>query len=219
MLFSRPVVAKYIDHTLLKPDVCSDNIKNICEEAERYGFYAVCVNPCYVSLAKSFLRNSEVKIASVVGFPLGSNLSSTKAHEAQKAVEEGADELDMVINIGALKEKKYHVVEKEIVEVAGAVGVNVLIKVIIETLLLSLEEKKAACQIINSAGAHYVKTSTGFNGGAEIEDVKLLRKEVYPNVGVKASGGIKTFKDCVSFIESGANRIGTSSGVKIMSEI
>lgn len=219
MSFSSSDVAKHIDHTLLKPDALSANIKSICEEAEHYGFYAVCINPCYVSFAKSFLQNSVVKVASVVGFPLGNNLISTKIQEAQKAAEEGADELDMVINIGALKEKRYQMVESEIAQVVEAAGKDILVKVIIEAALLSLEEKKAACKIINSAGAHFIKTSTGFNGGAELEDVKLMREEVYPNVGVKASGGIKTFKDCVSFIEAGANRIGTSSGVKIMSDV
>ncbi|WP_297510731.1 deoxyribose-phosphate aldolase [Thermococcus sp.] len=213
-------IAKYIDHTNLKPYATKDDIIRLCDEAIKYGFYAVCVNPYRVKLAKEYLheRKADVKVASVIGFPLGATPTEVKVFEAKKALEDGADELDMVINIGALKDGDYDYVEKdieEVVKVAHEKGAKV--KVIIETCYLTEEEKVKACELAKEAGADFVKTSTGFGtGGATVEDVRLMRKVVGPDMGVKAAGGIRTYEQALAMIKAGANRIGTSSGVRIV---
>ncbi len=213
-------IAKFIDHTNLKPYATKEDITRLCDEAMEYGFYAVCVNPYRVKLAKSYLeeKKANVKVASVIGFPLGATPTEVKVFEAKKALEDGADELDMVINIGALKDGNYDYVKRdieEVVKVAHEKGAKV--KVIIEICYLTEEEKIKACELAKEAGAHFVKTSTGFGtGGATVEDVKLMRKVVGPEMGVKAAGGIRTYEQAVAMINAGATRIGTSSGVKIV---
>lgn len=213
-------IARYIDHTNLKPYATKEDIIKLCDEAIQYGFYAVCVNPYRVKLAKDYLsgKGADVRVASVIGFPLGATPTEVKVFEAKKALDDGADELDMVINIGALKDGDYEYVKRdieEVVKVAHEKGAKV--KVIIETCYLTDEEKVKACELAKEAGADFVKTSTGFGtGGATVEDVRLMRKVVGPEMGVKASGGIRTYEQAVAMIEAGANRIGTSSGVKIV---
>jgi len=213
-------IARYIDHTNLKPYATREDIIKLCDEAIQYGFYAVCVNPYRVKLAKDYLREkgADVKVASVIGFPLGATPTEVKVFEAKNALDDGADELDMVINIGALKDGDYEYVKNdiaEVVKVAHKRGTKV--KVIIETCYLTDEEKVKACELAKEAGADFVKTSTGFGtGGATVEDVKLMRKVVGPDMGVKAAGGIRTYEQALAMIEAGANRIGTSSGVKIV---
>jgi deoxyribose-phosphate aldolase len=220
MMVDRIDIARYIDHTNLKPYATADDIKKLCDEAVEYNFYAVCVNPYRVKLAKDYLKekNADVKVASVIGFPLGATPTEVKVFEARKALEDGADELDMVINIGALKDRDYEYVKNdiaEVVKVAHEKGAKV--KVIIETCYLTEEEKVKACELAKEAGADFVKTSTGFGtGGATIEDVRLMRKVVGPEMGVKAAGGIRTYEQALAMIEAGATRIGTSSGVKIV---
>jgi len=213
-------IAKIIDHTLLKPEATRDQIVQLCREAREYGFAAVCVNPCYVKLAAELLRGSPVKVCSVVGFPLGATLPEVKAYEARRAIEEGAAEIDMVINIGALKSGDLELVRRDIaavVDVCHAKGA--LCKVIIEAALLSDEEKVLACQLAKAAGADYVKTSTGFGpGGATVHDVALMRRTVGPGMGVKAAGGIRSYEAARNMIEAGATRIGASAGVKIVRE-
>ena len=213
--------ANLIDHTLLKPYSSEDDIKRICQEAIEYGFWSVCVNPSYVSLASHCVSNTSVKVCSVLGFPFGANTLEVKIHEAKKAIQDGANEIDMVINLGALRSGKYEIVKDEIEKVVnqGKNQKNTIIKVIIETGLLTQKEKVLACQIVKESGADFVKTSTGFNApGATVKDVKLLRKIVGPDFGVKASGGIRTYSDTLKMIKAGANRIGTSSGVAILNE-
>ena len=221
-MIAKKRLAKLIDHTLLKPDATEDDITRLCKEAKKYGFWSVCVNPAYVSLATKILRGSNVKVCSVVGFPLGANVSEVKAFEAEKAINDGASEIDMVINIGGLKSHDYELVERDIhkvVERAKALRKDTIVKVIIETGLLTEDEKVLACRLVKEAGADFVKTSTGLNSsGATIHDVKLLRKTVGPNFGVKASGGIKTYRNAIELVKAGANRIGTSSGVAIIGE-
>ena len=213
-------IAKYIDHTNLKPYASAEDIKKLCDEAIEYGFYAVCVNPYRVKLARDYLKekNADVKVASVIGFPLGATPTEIKVAEAKKALEDGADELDMVINIGALKDKDYDYVRNdiaEVVKVAHEKGAKV--KVIIETCYLTDEEKVKACELAKEAGADFVKTSTGFGtGGATVEDVKLMRKMVGPEMGVKAAGGVHTYEQALAMIEAGATRIGASHGVQIV---
>jgi len=213
-------IAKIIDHTLLKPEATRDQIVQLCREAREYGFAAVCVNPCYVKLAAELLRGSPAKVCSVVGFPLGATLPEVKAYEARRAIEEGAAEIDMVINIGALKSGDLELVRRDIaavVDVCHAKGA--LCKVIIEAALLSDEEKVLACQLAKAAGADYVKTSTGFGpGGATVHDVALMRRTVGPGMGVKAAGGIRSYEAARNMIEAGATRIGASAGVKIVRE-
>jgi len=211
-------IAKYIDHTNLKSYATKEDIIKLCEEAKKYGFYAVCVNPYRVKLAKEHLKGTDIKVASVIGFPLGATPTEVKVFEAKKALENGADELDMVINIGALKDKDYEYVKKDIEDVTKvAHEKGAIVKVIIETCYLSEEEKEIACKLAMEAGADFVKTSTGFGtGGATIEDVKLMRKVVGDKLGVKAAGGIRTYEEALAMINAGANRIGTSSGVKII---
>ncbi len=202
---------KYIDYTNLKPDASEKDIIKLCKLAKENNLYSVCVNSGFIETARKELENSDVKISSVIGFPLGASISEVKAFEAEKAVEKGADELDMVINISALKDGRYDYVKSDIEAVKRSAKGRTL-KVIIETCLLTDEEKVKACEIAKEAGADFVKTSTGFNGGgAEIEDVKLMRKTVGENMGVKASGGIRSAEDAEKFIEAGASRIGTSS--------
>ena len=211
-------IVKFIDHTLLKPDATIFDIKKLCDEAIKYNFFAVCVAPIYVSYVKEILREYEIKIATVVGFPLGNTTIKSKIFEAKEAIKNGADEIDMVINIGYLKSKNYKYIHDEINAVKNEIGEKIL-KVIIETSLLNTEEKIIASTIVKAAGADFVKTSTGFSqGGATKEDVELIKKVVGENFGIKASGGIRTFEQAVELIKSGANRIGTSSSVKIVEE-
>jgi deoxyribose-phosphate aldolase len=211
-------IAQFIDHTILKPEATQEQIIKLAEEALQYQFATVCVNPYWVSTAFGVLKGTPVKVATVIGFPLGATTTATKVFETVNAIENGASEIDMVINVGALKCESYNMVERDIKAVVDAAREKALVKVIIETCLLSQEEKVRACQIAVNAAADFVKTSTGFsNSGATVEDVALMRKIVGDQVGVKASGGIKTLKDALAMIEAGANRIGTSSGVAIIS--
>ena len=210
--------SKFIDHTLLKADAIDAEIKRICEEAIKFKFKAVCINSIHIPLAKKMLKNSDVLVCTVVGFPLGASPKEVKTLEAQLAIENGADEVDMVINIAALKDKKYDIVKEDIISVAKECHKHKkVLKVIIETCLLNDEEKVNVCKIAMAAKADFVKTSTGFsNGGATIEDITLMRKTVGPSMGVKASGGVRDLISFKTMIEAGATRIGTSSGVKIM---
>jgi deoxyribose-phosphate aldolase len=208
-----------IDHTLLKPDATQDEIAQLCYEARKHSFASVCVNPSYVKLCSELLAGSEVLICTVVGFPLGATSTETKTFEAGKAIRDGATEVDMVINVGAVRSRDWELVEHDIASVASAchAGGSIL-KVIIEAALLSDEEKVAACQIAKVAGADFVKTSTGFGpGGATAEDVALMRRVVGQELGVKAAGGIRTYEDAAKMIAAGASRIGASASVKIVS--
>ncbi|WP_277280233.1 deoxyribose-phosphate aldolase [Streptococcus hyointestinalis] len=207
----------YIDHTLLKPESTQEQIKRLTDEAKNYHFASVCINPTWVAYAKEQLKDSDVKVCTVIGFPLGATTSQTKAFETQDAIANGADEVDMVINIGKLKSKQYDEVEDDIRAVVEASG-DKLVKVIIEACLLTNDEKVKACQLSVAAGADYVKTSTGFSlHGATIEDVALMRQTVGPDIGVKAAGGARSLADAEAFIAAGATRIGTSAGVAIVS--
>jgi deoxyribose-phosphate aldolase len=206
-----------IDHTLLRADAPKTEITKLIEEAKEYNFASVCLNPTWVAYAAELLKESNVKVCTVIGFPLGANTPETKAFETKNAIENGAGEVDMVINIGALKDKNDELVEKDIRAVVEAAKGKALVKVIIETCLLTDEEKIHACELSVKAGVDFVKTSTGFStGGATIEDVALMRKVVGENVGVKASGGVRSLEDMKNVVEAGANRIGTSSGVKLV---
>lgn len=209
---------KYIDHTLLKPDATKEDIEKLCQEAKEYDFYSVCVNSCWVKLAKELLEETDVKIAAVVGFPLGAMVSDSKAYEAAAASRDGAAEIDMVMDIGHFKSKDYDTVQNDIAMVVEAAKeFGSIVKVIIETGLLSSEEIVKSCQLSEKAGAAFVKTSTGFGyGGAEIENVKLMRQSVSEIVDIKASGGIRDKETALKMIEAGAGRIGTSSGIKIV---
>jgi deoxyribose-phosphate aldolase len=221
MEISRQQLAKMIDHTLIKPTATKNDIVKLCKEAEKHGFGCVCVNSAYVPLAKQLLRETDVKVASTVGFPFGSSLPEVKAFEATKALEKGAREIDMVLNIGALKSGDYETVKKDIervVDIKRSHGNDLMIKVIIETGYLTKEEKVMACKLSKEAGADFVKTSTGFVGGATVEDVRLMRETVGQDMGVKAAGGIRTLREALALIEAGANRIGTSTGVAIIEE-
>ena len=211
-------LAKMIDHTLLKPDATQQEIAQLCFEARKYGFASVCVNPTWVSLCAQLLQGSQVKVCTVIGFPLGATASETKAFETETAIRQGATEIDMVINVGALKARDLETVAKDIRGVVNAAHArNIIVKVIIETVLLTDEEKTIACLIAKEAGADFVKTSTGFaGGGATAHDVELMRRTVGPQMGVKASGGVRTFEDAASMIKAGATRIGASAGVKII---
>ncbi|MFA7671330.1 MAG: deoxyribose-phosphate aldolase [Sphaerochaetaceae bacterium] len=209
-------IAKYIDHTLLSADGSAERVKQLCKEALDYNFASVCINSCYVSLCAELLKGSFVKVCSVVGFPLGAMVCEAKAFEAKVAVEQGADEIDMVINIGFLKDKRDKEVEEEIRRVREACADKTL-KVIIEAALLTQEEKIRACEIAVRAKADFVKTSTGFSTyGATVEDVELMRKTVGSEVGVKAAGGIRSYEQAVAMIKAGANRIGASSSIAIV---
>lgn len=207
---------KYIDHTLLKADASQEQIETLIEEAKKYDFASVCVNPTWVSFAAQALKATDVKVCTIIGFPLGANTPELKAFETSDAIQNGANEVDMVINIGALKSRNFDLVERDIRAVVEAAK-GTLVKVIIETCLLTDDEKVKACQIAQKAGADFVKTSTGFStGGATVADVALMRKTVGPNMGVKASGGARSYEDALAFIKAGATRIGASSGVAIM---
>ena len=207
-----------VDHTLLSQTATFDDIKKICDDAVKYEVASVCIPPCYVARAKQYVGD-KMKICTVIGFPNGYNDTETKKFETESALNNGADEIDMVINIGALKENKYDYVLKEISEIKKLCGENIL-KVIIETCLLTEEEKIKMCEIVSKSGADFIKTSTGFStSGATFEDIKLFKKYVSPNVKIKAAGGIKTLEDAEKFINLGASRLGTSRIVKIVKEM
>lgn len=210
-------LAKYIDHTILKPDISKHDVIKVCQEAKEHNFFSVCVNPCFVGLVAEELKGTDVKVTSVIGFPLGANTSKIKAMETKQAIADGANEIDMVINVSALKDGDYDYVEKDIRTVVEALEGKAILKVIIETCLLTDEEKVKACELSKAAGAHFVKTSTGFStGGATVEDVALMRKTVGPELGVKASGGVRDAAGAKAVIEAGATRIGASSSVLIV---
>ncbi|WP_413378994.1 deoxyribose-phosphate aldolase [Paenibacillus taichungensis] len=212
-----PQLAKMIDHTLLRADATQSEMAKLTEEAKQYQFASVCVNPGWVAYAAEQLQGTGVDICTVIGFPLGASTSETKAFETKDAIAKGATEVDMVINISALKDGKDDVVEQDIRAVVEAAAGKALVKVIIETCLLTDEEKVRACQAAVKAGTDFVKTSTGFStGGATPEDIALMRRTVGPDVGVKASGGVRSLEDMQKMIDAGATRIGASSGVKIM---
>ncbi len=211
-------IAKYIDHTLLAPDAAKSAIEKLCKEASEYKFASVCVNSCWVSLAADLLKDSSVKVCTVVGFPLGAMDTVSKAYEAAKAVENGADEVDMVINIGYLKSGMLDAVLEDIVAVRKATE-GKLLKVIIETCLLTDDEKRTACELSEKAGADFVKTSTGFSkGGATLHDVELMKSVVGDRLGVKASGGVRDYATAKAMIDAGATRIGASAGIAIVRE-
>jgi deoxyribose-phosphate aldolase len=213
-------VSHLIDHTLLKPDATQDQVAQLCYEARKYGFASVCVNPSYVKLCADLLKDSDVVVCTVIGFPLGATSTETKVFEAQKSLRDGAAEVDMVINVGGLKSHDYELVERDVAAVARAVHAGgAILKVIIEAALLTDEEKVAACQLAKVAEADFVKTSTGFGpGGATAEDVALMRHVVGSGMGVKASGGIRSYADAKKMIAAGASRIGASASVKIAQE-
>ena len=212
--------SSYIDHTLLKADASEKEIKTLCKEALKYEFFSVCVNPCFVKMTKKYLKDTPVKTCTVIGFPLGANDTKTKVFEAKKAIKDGVDEIDVVINIGKLKDKKYKYVERELESIVKVSKGKALVKVIIETCLLTKEEIRIACEILYASGVDYVKTSTGFSKyGAMVEDVELIKEICRDKVKIKASGGIKDLFTMKSLIGAGASRIGTSNGVKIMEEI
>lgn len=215
----KPDLASYIDHTLLKQDATTEQIIQLCNEAKQYHFASVCINPTHVSLCAELLRNSGVKVCTVVGFPLGATTTETKVFETFEAIQHGAQEIDMVINIGALKSADYTLVAHDINEIANACHEgDAILKVIIETCLLTEEEKVIACLLAKQAGADYVKTSTGFSTtGATPEDIALMRRVVGPELGVKAAGGVRSREDALAMIEAGATRLGASAGEKIIS--
>jgi len=210
--------ANYIDHTLLRADATETDIKELCEEAKQYDFFSVCVNP-FVKYASKCLKGSNVKVCTVIGFPLGATSSKIKFSEAKKAISDGADEIDVVINIGKFKEKKYAYISKELSKIVDLCKKKVLVKVIIETCYLTREEILKACEIVYECGANYVKTSTGFgSNGAQVDDVRAMKEICKERLRIKASGGIKTLAQVEQFILAGAERIGTSSGVDIVKE-
>lgn len=220
MDIDRKKLSGMIDHTLLSAAATPFQIEKLCKEAVEYGFCSVCVNPSYVSLCAELLRDTDVKVCTVIGFPLGATSTAAKKFEAENAADDGAKEVDMVINIGRLKAKDYEYVKKDIESVTAAVRGRAAVKVIIEACLLSDEEKTAACKIAQKAGADFVKTSTGFSsGGAVVEDVRLMRETVGVDMGVKASGGIHSAKEALELIEAGASRLGASSGIEIVNGI
>lgn len=209
-------IAGLIDHTALKPDTTKAQIEKLCSEAIEYGFASVCVNPCYVSLCSQLLKDSKIKVCTVIGFPLGATTTAIKAAEASEAIQNGAKEVDMVINVGAVKTGDFDYVKQDIAAVVQAAKGKALVKVILETCLLTDEEKKVCCRICKEAGADFVKTSTGFStGGATVEDIRLMRDIVKPDLGVKASGGIRDYETAKAMIDAGASRIGASASVAI----
>ncbi len=213
-----PDLAGMIDHTMLKPDATLPEIEKLCDEARKYKFASVCINPGYVSLCAKLLRGTDVKVCTVIGFPLGSTTSAVKAFETEHAIRDGAQEVDMVINVGMLKSRQYECVENDIFAVVStAKRYRVLTKVILETGLLNDEEKVKACVICKRAGADFVKTSTGFSkGGATVGDIALMRRVVGSAMGVKASGGVRSREDALAMVAHGADRIGASASVKIV---
>lgn len=213
-------LAQFIDHTLLKPEAGRKDIERLCEEALRHRFYSVCVNSVWVPVCREALAGSGVRISAVCGFPLGAQSSKAKAFEAKQAADEGATEIDMVLQIGRLRDGDLDAVRRDIGEVTEAVRGRAIVKVIIETALLTDEQKVLACRLAEEAGAHFVKTSTGFGpGGATEDDVRLMRGSVSPHIGVKASGGIRDLDAALRMIAAGASRLGTSAGVAIMNEL
>lgn len=210
-------INKLIDHTALKPNTNKESILKLIAEAKTYDFASVCVNPCWVALAHQELKNTDVKVCTVIGFPLGANTTEVKVFETKDAIEKGAQEIDMVINIAMLKDKEYDYVENEIHQIVEAAKNKAIVKVIIETCLLTDEEKIKACELSQKAGADFVKTSTGFStGGATVHDIALMRKTVGAEMGVKASGGVHTHEEALAMVEAGATRIGASAGVKLL---
>lgn len=219
MNLNSETLASFIDHTILKADATEQQVLDCCRQARENGFASVCINPVHVPMAAAQLAGSGVKVCTVIGFPLGANSSEVKAFEASVAVREGAEEIDMVINIGALKDEKYDFVENDIRSVVKASG-KAIVKVIIETCYLTDKEKIKACKLAVKAGAKFVKTSTGFGpAGATAGDVALMRATVGNDIGVKAAGGIRSLKDAVDMLEAGASRLGASSGIKIIGEL
>lgn len=213
-------LAGMIDHTLLKQNATEEQITKLCEEAKKYQFCSVCINSCYVPLSSKLLYGSGVKVCTVIGFPLGAASTKAKIAEAKEAIENGATEVDMVINVGSVKSGNYDNVKRDIEGVVYAAKGKALVKVIIETCLLTDEEKVRVCTISKIAGADFVKTSTGFStGGATVDDIKLMRKTVGPVMGVKASGGIKSYDVALALVEAGATRLGTSSGIDIINKV
>jgi deoxyribose-phosphate aldolase len=213
-------MARLIDHTLLKPDACENGIRTLCDEAARYGFATVCINPTWVQTAAGLLRNTSVGVCTVVGFPLGANTPDVKIYETRRAIFDGATEIDMVINVGAMKSKDYQKVEEDILGVTCCCKeAKVISKVIIEAALLDEEEKIKACTLAAAAGADFVKTSTGFGpGGATVEDVSLMRQVVGEKLGVKAAGGVRDAATATKMVEAGATRIGASAGIRIVAQ-
>lgn len=212
-------LARLIDHTLLKIDVRREEIEKLCDEAAKFNFFSVCTNPYWVKSVRGILESTGVKVCSVSGFPLGSSNTEAKVLEAKWGVDDGADEIDMVMNVGAFKDRDYLFVLEEIERVVEVVGPDKATKVIIETYVLSDGEKVGASRLIKKAGAQFVKTSTGFEtGGATVKDVRLIRETVGDDMGIKASGGIRTFEEAVALVQAGATRIGTSAGVRIVTE-
>lgn len=210
-------INKLIDHTALKPNTNKESILKLIAEAKTYDFASVCVNPCWVALAHQELKNTDVKVCTVIGFPLGANTTEVKVFETKDAIEKGAQEIDMVINIAMLKDKEYDYVENEIHQIVEAAKDKAIVKVIIETCLLTDEEKIKACELSQKAVADFVKTSTGFStGGATVHDIALMRKTVGAEMGVKASGGVHTHEEALAMVEAGATRIGASAGVKLL---
>ncbi|MGL1855476.1 deoxyribose-phosphate aldolase [Enterococcus faecalis] len=209
---------RMIDHTILKPEATEAAVQKIIDEAKEYNFFSVCINPCWVAFASEQLADTDVAVCTVIGFPLGANTPEVKAYEAADAIKNGANEVDMVINIGALKSQQYDYVRQDIQGVVDAAKGKALVKVIIETALLTDEEKIKACELAKEAGADFVKTSTGFStGGAKVADIRLMRETVGPDMGVKASGGVHNAEEALAMIEAGATRIGASTGVAIVS--
>lgn len=207
---------KMIDHTVLKADTPLETVKRICDEAMEYGFASVCINPCHVAYCADYLKDSNVNVCTVIGFPLGANTSAVKAFETKDAIANGADEIDMVMNIGALKDKNYDLVRDDVKAVVEAAN-GTLVKVILETCLLTEDEIKKACELCVEAKADYVKTSTGFSTrGATIEDVRIMKEAVHGKAKVKAAGGVRTHEDMVKIVAAGADRIGTSAGCSLV---
>lgn len=207
---------KMIDHTVLKADTPLETVKRICDEAMEYGFASVCINPCHVAYCADYLKDSDVNVCTVIGFPLGANTSAVKAFETKDAIANGADEIDMVMNIGALKDKNYDLVRDDVKAVVEAAH-GTLVKVILETCLLTEDEIKKACELCVEAKADYVKTSTGFSTrGATIEDVRIMKEAVHGKAKVKAAGGVRTPEDMVKIVAAGADRIGTSAGCSLV---
>lgn len=207
---------KMIDHTVLKADTPLETVKRICDEAMEYGFASVCINPCHVAYCADYLKDSDVNVCTVIGFPLGTNTSAVKSFETKDAIANGADEIDMVMNIGALKDKNYDLVRDDVKAVVEAAN-GTLVKVILETCLLTEDEIKKACELCVEAKADYVKTSTGFSTrGATIEDVRIMKEAVHGKAKVKAAGGVRTPEDMVKIVAAGADRIGTSAGCSLV---